>query len=44
MVKLIINLIHIPHILRVYIKALYDVGNVSKLTLDLTKDYDCNTL
>jgi hypothetical protein len=44
MIKLIINLIHIPLILGVYIKALYDVVNVSKPALDLARDYGCNTL
>jgi hypothetical protein len=44
MAELIINLIHISHILGVYIKALYDVGNVSKLALDLARDCGCNTL
>jgi hypothetical protein len=44
MAELIINLIHILHILGVYIIALYDVGNVSKPALDLAKDYGCNTL
>jgi hypothetical protein len=43
-IKLITNLIHISPILGVYIKALYDVVNVSKPALDLTKDYGCNTL
>jgi hypothetical protein len=44
MAELIINLVYIPPILEVYIKALYDVVNVSKPALDLTKDYGCNTL
>jgi hypothetical protein len=44
MAELIINFIYILYILRVYIKALYDVNNVSKLALDLTTDYGCNTL
>jgi hypothetical protein len=44
MAELVINLIHIPPILGVYIKALYDVINVSKSSLDLAKDYGCNTL
>jgi hypothetical protein len=44
MVKLITNLIYILPILGMYIKALYDVGNVSKPTLDLAKDYGYNTL
>jgi hypothetical protein len=43
MAELVINLIYISLILRMYIKALYDVVNVSKLTLDLAKDYGCNT-
>jgi hypothetical protein len=44
MAKLVTNLIHIPPILGVYIKALYDVINVSKLALDLARDCGCNTL
>jgi hypothetical protein len=44
MTKLVINLIYILPILGVYIKALYDVVNVSKSALDLAKDYGCNTL
>jgi len=44
MVKLVINLIHIPPILGVYIKALYDVINVNKPALDLARDYGYNTL
>jgi hypothetical protein len=44
MAELIINLIHIPLILGVYIKALYDVVKVSKLALDLARDYGYNTL
>ena len=44
MAKLVANLIHIPPILGVYIKALHDVVNVSKLALDLAKDYGSNTL
>jgi hypothetical protein len=44
MAELITNFIHIPPILGVYIKALYDVVNVSKSALDLAKDYGCNTL
>ena len=44
MAELVINLIYIPSVLRVYIKALDDVVNVSKPALDLAKDYDYNTL
>ena len=44
MTKLVINLIYILLILEVYIKALYDVVNVSKLVLDLARNYGCNTL
>jgi hypothetical protein len=44
MAELVINLIHIPPILRVYIKALHDVVNVSKPALDLAKDCGSNTL
>ena len=42
MAELVTNLIHIPPVLGVYIKALYDV--VSKLALDLAGDRGCNTL
>jgi hypothetical protein len=44
MAKLITNLIYILFIMGVYIKALYNVINVSKLTLDLAGDYSSNTL
>jgi hypothetical protein len=44
MAKLVTNLIYILPILRVYIKALHDVVNVSKPALDLAKDYGSNTL
>jgi hypothetical protein len=44
MAELVTNLIHVSLILGVYIKALYDVVNVSKLALDLARDYGCNTL
>jgi hypothetical protein len=44
MAELVINLIYISPILGMYIKALYDVVNVSKSALDLAKDYGCNTL
>jgi hypothetical protein len=44
MAELVTNLIYIPPILGVYIKALYDVINVSKPALDLAKDYGYNTL
>jgi predicted RNA-binding protein with RPS1 domain len=44
MAKLVSNLIHISHVLRMYIKALYDVVNVSKSALDLARDYGCNAL
>jgi hypothetical protein len=42
--KLLINLIYIPSILGVYIKALHDVVNVNKLALDLARDYGSNIL
>jgi hypothetical protein len=42
--KLVINLIYIPSILGVYIKALHDVVNVNKLALDLARDYGSNIL
>jgi hypothetical protein len=44
MAELVINLIHISPVLRVYIKALYDVVNVSKSALDLAGDCGYNTL
>jgi hypothetical protein len=44
MAELVTNLIHILPVLGVYIKALYDVVNVSKPALDLAGDYGCNTL
>jgi hypothetical protein len=44
MAELVTNLIHIPPILGVYIKALYDVVNVRKPALDLAGDCGCNTL
>jgi hypothetical protein len=44
MAELVINLIYIPPILGVYIKALHDVVNVSKPALDLAKNYSSNTL
>ena len=43
MAKSIANFIHIPPVLRVYIKALYDIVNVSKPALDLAGDCGCNT-
>ena len=42
--ELVTNLIRIPPVLGVYIKALYDVVNASKPALDLAGDCDCNTL
>jgi len=42
MAELVTNLIYILSILQVYIKAPYDVVNVSKL--DLARDYGRNTL
>ena len=44
MAKLVTNLIHILPVLGVYIKALDDVVNVSKLALDLARDCGYNTL
>ena len=44
MAELVTNLIYILPILRVYIKAPYDVVNVSKPALDLARDYGRNTL
>jgi hypothetical protein len=44
MAKLVANLAHIPSILRMDIKALYDVVNVGKPALDLAGDCGCNTL
>jgi len=44
MAKLIINLIYILPILRIYIKALYNVVNINKSALDLARDYGRNTL
>jgi hypothetical protein len=44
MAELVINLIYISLILGVYIKALYDIVNVSKLALNLIKNYCYNTL
>jgi hypothetical protein len=44
MAELVTNLIHIPSILVVYIKALHDVVNVSKPALDLAEDCGSNTL
>jgi hypothetical protein len=44
MAELVTNLIHISPVPGVYIKALYDVINVSEPALDLAKDYGCNTL
>jgi hypothetical protein len=44
MAELVTNLIHIPSVLGVYIKALYEVVNVSKLALDLAGDCSGNTL
>jgi hypothetical protein len=44
MAKLVTNFIYISLILGVYIKALYNIINVSKLTLDLARDYGNNTL
>jgi hypothetical protein len=44
MAELVINLIHIPPILEVYIKALHDVVKVSKPALDLAGNCDYNTL
>jgi hypothetical protein len=43
MAKLVTNFIYIPPILGVYIKALYNIINVSKLALNLAGDYS-NTL
>jgi hypothetical protein len=42
--ELVTNIIYILPILGVYIKALYDVVNVSKSALDLAKNYGYNTL
>jgi len=44
MAELVTNPIHIPPVLRVYIKVLYDVVNVSKPAVDLAGDCGCNTL
>jgi hypothetical protein len=44
MAELVTNLIHILPVLGVYIKALYDVVNVSKLALDLARNCGCNAL
>jgi hypothetical protein len=44
MAELVFNLIHIPPVLRVYIKALHDVVNVSKPALDLAENCGYNTL
>jgi hypothetical protein len=44
MAELVTNLIHIPFILGVYIKAPHDVVNVSKPALDLAGDCGSNTL
>ena len=44
MAKLVTNLIHIPPVLGVYIKALHHVVNVGKPVLDLAGDYGYNTL
>jgi hypothetical protein len=44
MAELVPNLIHIPPVLGVYIKALYDVVDVSKPALDLARDCGRNTL
>jgi hypothetical protein len=43
MARLITNFIHIPPVLRVHIKVLYDVVNVSKPALDLAWDHGYNT-
>jgi hypothetical protein len=44
MAELVTNLIYIPPVLGVYIKALDDVVNVDKPALDLARDCGCNTL
>jgi hypothetical protein len=44
MAELVTNLIHIPLVLGVYIKAPDDVVNVGKPALDLAGDCGCNTL
>jgi hypothetical protein len=44
MAKLVTNLIYISPVLGVYVKALYDVVNVSKPALDLARDCGYNTL
>ena len=44
MAELVINLIYIPPILGVYIKALDNVINMSKSALDLAKDCGYNML
>ena len=42
MAELVTNLIYIPPVLGVYIKALDDVINVSKPALDLAGNYSYN--
>jgi hypothetical protein len=44
MAELVANLVYIPPILRVHIKSLYGIVNVSKLALDLAGDCGCNML
>jgi hypothetical protein len=44
MAELVTNLVHIPSVPGVYIKALYEVVNVSKPALDLAGDCGSNTL
>jgi hypothetical protein len=44
MAKLVTNLVHIPLILGVYIKSLYDVINVSIPALELARDCGGYTL
>jgi hypothetical protein len=44
MAKLVTNLVHIPLVLGVYIKPLYDVIDVSIPALELARDYGGYTL
>jgi hypothetical protein len=44
MAELVTNLIHVPLVLGVYIKPLYEVINVSISALELARDYGGYTL